>query len=271
MHRQYAHLHGRTISYFDSAHTDSQARVLLLMHAFPLGAGMWEGQVKALPPGWRIIAPDVRGFGGSTIDDPDDTPRLDDYARDAIDLLHELGITTAVVGGLSMGGYVALAIARRQPSVVAALLLADSRATADTPEGRANRRGMLALVEREGPSGVSRDMMPKLLGETTRASRPTVEPLVRRLIKQQSPAAIRGAIFRMMERPDSLDVLQSLTVPVSIIVGDEDVLTPVNDSRQMHAAAHGSELVVMPQTGHLSNLERPDLFNQIVHGFLARL
>jgi pimeloyl-ACP methyl ester carboxylesterase len=271
MHRLYAHLHGRTISYLDSAHTDTDARVLLLLHAFPLGAGMWEGQVNALPPGWRIIAPDVRGFGGSTIDDPDDHPRLEDYARDAIDLLHDLEVSTAVVGGLSMGGYVALAIARRQPSVVTALLLADSRASADTPEGRANRRSMLALVDREGPSGVARDMMPKLLGDTTRESRPTIEPLVRRLIKQQSPAAIRGAILRMMERPDSFDVLQSLTVPVAIIVGDEDTLTPVDDSRRMQAAARASELFVLPQTGHLANLERPDLFNDIVRGFLARV
>ena len=81
------------------------------MHAFPLGAGMWEGQAKALPPGWRLIAPDVRGFGGSTIDDPDENPRIDDYARDALDLLRELGVASAVIGGLSMGGYVALAIA----------------------------------------------------------------------------------------------------------------------------------------------------------------
>lgn len=271
MHRQYAHLHGRTLSYFDSAHSDSTARVVLLMHAFPLGAGMWEGQARALPPGWRLIAPDVRGFGGSTVDEPDENPRLDDYADDAIDLLHELRVTSAVIGGLSMGGYVALAIARRQPSLPVALLLADSRASADTPEGRANRRSMLALVDREGASGVARDMMPKLLGRTTLETRPTVEPVVRRLIKPQSPAAIRGAILRMMERPDSFDVLERLTVPTLIVVGEEDVLTPVDDARRMQAAAKHAELVVLPETGHLANLERPDLFNDAVRRFLARL
>ena len=130
---------------------------------------------------------------------------------------------------------------------------------------------MLALLEREGPSGIARDMMPKLLGQTTREARPTVEPLVRRLIKQQPPPAIRGAIHRMMERPDSFDVLQSLTIPATIIVGEEDVLTPVADARKMHAAAPGSALVLMPEAGHLANLERPDLFNDIVRGFLDRL
>jgi pimeloyl-ACP methyl ester carboxylesterase len=224
-----------------------------------------------LPPGWRIVAPDVRGFGGSTIDAPDENPGLDDYAQDAIDLLHELGVSSAVIGGLSMGGYVAMAIARRQPSIVGAMLLADTRASADTPDGRAARRGMLALVDREGSSGVARDMMPKLLGRTTLDSRPTVEPLVRRLIKQQPAAAIRGAILRMMERPASFDVLEALTVPVLVMVGDEDVLTPVDDSRRIQALARHSELVVLPETGHLANLERPELFNDAVRRFLARL
>jgi len=143
--------------------------------------------------------------------------------------------------------------------------------TPDTPEGRANRRSMLAVVDREGPSGVSRDMLPRLLGKTTLAERPTVEPLVRRLIKQQSPAALRGAIQRMMERPDSQAVLEQLAVPTLIIVGDEDVITPVEDSRRLQAVISGSELVILPETGHLANLERPDLFNDALRALLSRL
>jgi 3-oxoadipate enol-lactonase len=246
MHRQYVHAGSRTISFFDSAPSEHDARVVCLVHAFPLGAAMWEGQAKALPPGWRLLAPDVRGFGGSTIDAPDADPRIDDY-------------------------YVTMAVLRRQPSIATAVILADTRETADTPEGRANRRSMLAIVDREGPSGVARDMLPKLLGTTTHAERPTIEPLVRRLIKQQSAPAIRGAIQRMMERPDSHDVIEQLAVPTLIVVGDEDVLTPVDDSRRMHSAVKGSELVIFPQTGHLANLERPELFNDAVRAFLTRL
>jgi len=271
MHRQYFHAASRTISYFDSAPGNRDARVVLLMHAFPLGAAMWEPQAKALPAGWRLIAPDVRGFGGSTIDQPDSDPQMDDYANDTLELLRDLGIESAVVGGMSMGGYATMAMLRRQPRVAQAVVLADTRASADTPEGRANRRSMLALVDREGPSGVARDMMPRLLGKTTHDERPTVEPLVRRLIKQQSPAAIRGAIHRMMDRPDSHEVLQRLSTPVLIVVGDEDVMTPVDDSRRMHGAIQGSELVILPRAGHLSNLERPDLFNDALNGFLGRL
>jgi pimeloyl-ACP methyl ester carboxylesterase len=269
MHRHYVHLGSRTISYFDSAPDDHQARVLVLIHAFPLGAGMWEGQFKAMPTGWRLIAPDLRGFGGSTIAEPDDSPLMDDYAADVIDLLNELDVRTAVVGGCSMGGYAAMAVARHAPALPGAMVLIDTRATADTSEGRANRRNMLALLDREGPSGVARDMMPKLLGKTTMMERPEVEPFVRRLVKQQSSAALRGGIHRMMARPDSSTVLQQLTVPLLIIVGDEDVLTPPDDAHKMAALNPKAELVTLRRVGHLPNLEDPQAFNATVFGFLA--
>jgi pimeloyl-ACP methyl ester carboxylesterase len=131
---------------------------------------------------------------------------------------------------------------------------------------------MLALLDREGPSGVARDMMPKLLGKTSLEEHAAVEPFVRQLVKQQSPAAIRGAIKRMMERPDSLATIEQLSVPALIIVGDEDLLTPPDDARKMHAAAHDTaELVVIPRAGHLSNLEQPEAFNDALRTFLARL
>ena len=269
--RQYVHVDARTISYFDSEPAGNARRVLVLLHAFPLGAGMWEGQVKALPPGWRLIAPDLRGFGGSTLPEPDDSASMDDYATDVLDVLRELGITSAVIGGCSMGGYATFALLRRAPATAEGLVLIDTRAGADTPEGRANRRSMLALLEREGPLGVARDMLPKLLGTTTCAERPEVEPLVRRLIKGQSAAAIRGAILRMMQRPDAAELLPSLRVPALVVVGEEDVLTPPAEAQKLADGLPDAELVVMPRTGHLPNLERPQAFNEILHGFLARL
>jgi pimeloyl-ACP methyl ester carboxylesterase len=271
MQRQYVHLGSRTIAYLDSAPGDHDAQVLVLIHAFPLGAAMWEGQAKALPAGWRLLAPDLRGFGGSTLPEPDESPAIADYAADVIDLLSELRVSHAVIGGCSMGGYTAMALVRQAQALVGALVLIDTRATADTPEGRANRRNMLALLEREGPSGVARDMMPKLLGHTTIDSRPDVEPLVRRFAKQQSAAALRGAIYRMMGRPDSSEVLQQLSTPILIVVGDEDVLTPPDDARAMAALNPQAQLVVLPRTGHLPNLEQPQLFNEALHTFLSAL
>lgn len=271
MHRQYLHVDTRTLAYYDSAPRDPSAKTLVLVHAFPLAGSMWEPQFKAIPAGWRFITPDLRGFGGSTIDDEPESPSMDEYAGDVIDLLKELGIASAVVGGCSMGGYVTFAIARKAPQIIRGLVLADTRANADTLEGRANRKSLLAVLEREGASGVARDMMPKLLGKTSIEERPEIESNIRRLIKQQSVQAIRGAALRMMDRPNSFPTLETLRVPALVIVGEEDTLTPVDDSRKMQAAAAGSELVVMPETGHLANLERPELFNEIVRGFLERL
>jgi pimeloyl-ACP methyl ester carboxylesterase len=275
MHRQYVHVDSRSLAYLDSAPGNRALRVAVWIHAFPLGAGMWEPQFKAIPDGWRFIAPDLRGFGGSTIDTrTEQPPRLDDYAIDVLDVLRDLEIDDAVVAGCSMGGYVAFAVLRRAPALARGVILVDTRAGADSPEGRANRRSMLALLDREGPSGIARDMLPKLVGATTRVERPEVETVVRRLIIQQSADAIRGAVHRMMERPDALPVLQALTQPALIVVGDEDVLTPVDESRKMQAAAAAAakaELVIVPRTGHLPNLEQPAAFNAAVASFLSRL
>lgn len=271
MTRQYCHVGSSTIAYLDSAPGDSTLRTYVLLHAFPLGANQWEPQMRHIPAGWRLITPDLRGFGGSTELDSLSEPAVADYAADVEDLLAELSVPRAVIGGLSMGGYAALALLQAAPQLFEGLVLADTRATADTPEGRANRRTMLALVDREGPSGVARELMPKLLGKTTREGNPEVEAQVRRLIKQQSPAAIRGAIQRMMHRPDSSALLPHVTVPTLVIVGDEDELTPPEESRRMAEAVPGATLVTIPGAGHLSNLEQPDAFTAALNGFLTKL
>lgn len=271
MHRQYLHVGNRTIAYFDSAPGDAEAPAVVLIHAFPLSASMWEAQFKSVAPGWRVIAPDLRGFGGSTIEQESDAPSIDDYAVDVIDVLKELNIASAVIGGCSMGGYTTFAVLRKAPKLARALLLVDTRASADTSEGRANRRAMLALLDREGASGIAREMTPKLLGKTTIDERSDVESNIRRLIKQQSAPAIRGALLRMMDRPDSLTTLHAVSVPTLIVVGEEDTLTPPADSQKMADAVAGSQLVALPRCGHLANLERPDAFNASVNDFLSRL
>ncbi len=270
MTRQYRHIGARTIAYLDSAPGAADRRALVLLHAFPLGAGMWEPQMRSVPEGWRLITPDLRGFGGTT--DPDSSsPSIDDYAQDVIDLLSEMGVTRAVIGGCSMGGYATFAVVRKAPDLVEGLVLADTRAGADSPEGRANRRTMLALVDREGPSGVAREMMNGLVGATTREADPTVESTVRRFIKQQSPHAIRGAIVRMMDRPDSTPLLGVLTMPALVVVGEEDTLTPVEESRKMVEAMPAATLDIIPKAGHLSNLEQPERFNAALAAFLGTL
>lgn len=267
MTRQYCHLGSRTIAYLDSVPGGTELRTVVLLHAFPLGAGMWEPQIRSIPKGWRLITPDLRGFGGST-DSDGGAPQMDDYAADVMGLLGELGVTKAVVGGCSMGGYATFALLKRAPDLVSGLVLSDTRLGADSPEARANRRSMLALVDREGPSGVARDMMPKLLGQTTRDTDATIESTVRRLIKQQSTEGIRNAIQRMMERADATSIVSGLSIPALVIVGAEDTLTPVEESQRIAAALPGSRLEVIPGAGHLPNLEQPLRFNTILSTFL---
>jgi 3-oxoadipate enol-lactonase len=269
--RQYCHIGTRTIAYLDSAPGKSTLRTYVLLHAFPIGANLWEPQMRTIPSGWRLITPDLRGFGGSTEMDSVSTTAMSDYADDLVDLLDELEVERAVIGGASMGGYATLAFLQKAADRVDGLVLANTRAGADSPEARANRRNMLALLDREGASGVAREMMPKLLGKTTRETNPDIEANVRRLIKQQSPIGIRCAIQRMMHRPDSSAVLAQMQVPTLVVTGDEDELIPVDESRAMAAAVKGASLVVIPRAGHLSNLEQPDAFNHALNAFLTKL
>jgi pimeloyl-ACP methyl ester carboxylesterase len=271
MHRQYVHAGNRTIAYYDSAPGNTSAKVAVLLHAFPLAASMWEPQFKAVPAGWRLIAPDLRGFGGSTLDHEPDSPSMDDYARDVAVLLSELGVTSAVMAGCSMGGYAVFAVLRNAPRLVRGLVLVDTRAGADNLEGRANRRSMLAKVDREGASGVAQEMTGKLIGHTTAEERPDIESSVRRLIKQQEAAALRGAILRMMDRPDSFPTLKTVTVPTLIVVGQEDTITPVAEAQKLAEAVPNAELVIVPRAGHLANLEQPQAFNAAFSNFLSRL
>jgi len=269
--RQYCHIGTRTIAYLDSAPGDTTLRTYVLLHAFPIGANLFEPQIRNIPAGWRMITPDLRGFGGSTEVDPSGTLSISDYADDLLDLLDELGIARAVVGGVSMGGYATFAFLQRAADRVDGVVLANTRAGADSPEARANRRNMLALLDREGPSGVARDMMPKLLGKTTRESNPEAEATVRRLIKQQSPIAVRAAIHRMMHRPDSTPLLAQITAPTLVITGDEDELIPIDESRVIANGVRGATLAIIPRAGHLSNLEQPDPFNNALTAFLTKL
>jgi pimeloyl-ACP methyl ester carboxylesterase len=270
--RQYLQFGPRTLAYLDSDPAASDKPVLVLAHAFPLGAQMWEPQFKGAFWGWRILAPDLRGFGGSTDDRSDGVdPSIDDYADDMAGLVREVAGAPVVLGGLSMGGYAAFAVMRRTPTLVRGLILADTRAGADSLEGRAARKAMLTLLEREGPQGVARDMMPKLLGATTREQNPDAEETVRRLIKRQSPNGIRDAIVRMMERPDSTPLLPAITIPTLVLVGEEDTLTPPAESEAIAAALPNASLVRIAGAGHLSNVERSQAFEASVEGFLGGL
>ncbi|MEK7402303.1 MAG: alpha/beta fold hydrolase [Gemmatimonadota bacterium] len=241
---------------------------VLFIHAFPLNRTMWAPQVSALVERCRCVAADLRGFGESALHGP---ATIAQYADDLAGLLDHLRIDQAVVVGCSMGGYTALAMWRQHRERIRGLVLADTRAGADTDEGRERRRQLIALANAEGSLGVANAQISSLVGKTTREKQPDTYDAVHRMMAQAKPAAIVGAIEAMMTRPDSTPLLPTITVPTLIVVGEEDVPTPVKESRAMHAAIAGSQLQVIAQAGHLANMERPAAFNHVLSEFLGTL
>jgi 3-oxoadipate enol-lactonase len=265
--------HGdRIISYLDVSGrgTTAPARTLVLLHAFPLEAEMWQPQLEAVRAGWRFIAPDLRGFGQSQGGDPSIPPSMEGCAGDVVALLDHLRLNRVVVGGLSMGGYVAFALLRLAPERVAGLVLADTRADADDEAARMNRDRMAETLAQGGAPAVVERMLPGLLGATTRASRPEVVRRVQKLALAQPTDGIRRAIQSLKLRPDSTPLLAAITCPTLVVVGNEDQLTNVEIARGMHARIPGAELAVIDQAGHLSNLEQPEAFNGALATFLSR-
>ena len=240
---------------------------VLLIHAFPVNADMWRPQLDRVPEGWRFIAPDVRGFGP-------DAPApgaftLDDVAADLSAFMDHLKLDRAVIGGLSMGGYVTLAMSRRSPERFDGMILADTKAEADTPEGRDGRRKMIELVRAKGPRAVADQMLPKLLSAATRERDPEIVSAVRAMIESTSADAIAGALEAMMARPDSTPALPHISCPALILVGAHDEITPEAAARAMEVRIERSRVVVLPEAGHLSNLESPDVFSRALSDFLA--
>ena len=240
--------------------------VVLLLHAFPLAAAMWRPQIAALAGDFRVVAPDLRGFGGTPAGEGPSTMAI--LAGDALALLDALGISRVTVVGLSMGGYVALEVLRRAPERVRALVLADTRAGADDEAGRAGREAFAVSALAQGGGWVADAMVPRLLRE---GADPEVEATVRALIRGASTAGVAAAQRGMALRPDSTLTLATIAVPTLVIVGALDRLTPPEEARRMAEAIPGAELVEIPGAAHLANLEAPEPFNRALMGFLERI
>ncbi|MDP3711954.1 MAG: alpha/beta hydrolase [Mycobacteriales bacterium] len=244
-------------------------RPLVLLHAFPLSSAMWLAQREHLSSLARVVTPDLRGFGGSPLGF--DEPSLDRSADDVVALLDRLGLDRVVLGGLSMGGYIAMALLRSYPERVEALVLADTKATADPEAARANRLRIADAVVADGTGVLVEEVLPKLLGATSVTSRPHVVGRVKGLVQSAPPPAVAWAQRAMAARPDSLDVLRSADVPALVVVGDEDELSSAEDAQAMVDALPQGRLAVLPGSGHLTAVEVPDTFNLAVSRFLADL
>ena len=258
------HINNLNIAYTDAG----IGRPIVLIHGYPFNRSLWNEQVEALSSTCRVIAPDLRGFGES---DAAATATMNEMAHDVAQLMDHLEITQAAIGGLSMGGYVALAFYKQFPSRVRALVLADTRAQADNEEAKQNREQQARKALDEGMAGIADSMLPKLLTPETVSKHPEIVKRVRDMMLKTKPEGAAAALRGMAERDDQTDLLSKIAVPSLILVGAEDAITPVADSEKMHQAIAGSRLVVIENAGHVSNLERTAQFNEALLGFMKEL
>jgi len=241
---------------------------VVFLHGFPHNRSLWTPQVHGLVDRARCIAPDLRGFGETTVAGP---YSMDQYADDVVSLLDVLRIDRAVIAGLSMGGYVAFSVWRRYRARVRALVLADTRAGADNDVARAKRDEMIAMANDRGSGAVADSMIAVMVGQGTRTRSPEIVDEVHRMFASAPVEGIVGALESLKSRIDSTPTLATIDVPSLIVVGEDDVLTPVAESRAMHAAIAGSLLEIIGGAGHVSNVERPAAFNHVLSEFLSTL
>lgn len=250
------------------AYTESgTGRPVVLIHGYPFNRSLWTEQIAALSTTYRVIAPDLRGFGES--DASPGTATMNRMAQDVALLLDHLSVPRATICGLSMGGYVALAFYKQLSSRVRALILADTRAQADAEDAKHTRAQQAEKALAEGMAGIADAMLPKLLTPETVSKRPEIVKRVRDMMLKTKPEGAAAALLGMAERDDHTPLLARISVPTLIIVGAEDAITPVADSEMMNQAIAGSRLRVLENAGHVSNLERTDRFNEALQDFLG--
>ena len=258
-----AQLNNITIGYSDHG----TGLPIVFLHAFPLNRTMWAAQENALFSRFRIITIDLRGHGES--DAPLWRYTLEQSADDVRALLDYLAIRQALFVGLSMGGYILFAFYRKYASRVSGLILADTRAQADTVEGKEGRFQLAQIAYKKGPAAIADVMVPKLLSPVTIRTRPDLVDQVRAMIEGNQISGIAGDLMAMADRPDSVPLLSQITTPTQIIVGELDQATPPTDARLMADHIPHARLAIIPHAAHLANLEQPEAFNQIVSTFAS--
>jgi pimeloyl-ACP methyl ester carboxylesterase len=249
--------------------TGSGETPIVLLHGYPFNRSMWREQAEALSGNYRVITPDLRGHGETSA--APDTTTIAEMARDVAALLDELRIERAIIGGLSMGGYVTFSFYSLFRERALALILADTRPQSDTEEAARNREQQAEKILQEGMESIADDFLKKVLTPATLGERPEIVARVREMITGTKPEGAAAALRAMAVRPDQTKLLPEIDVPALIIVGSEDTLTTPKDAELMARSIPDSRLKIIEGAAHLSNLERPAEFTGALHAFLDEL
>ena len=236
---------------------------VILLHGFPLNADMWRPQLERAPIGWRFVAPDLRGFGQTA--GAGTSLSVDEWAADVFALMDCLEMDDAVIGGLSLGGYVTFAMYRQAATRFNGMVLANTRSQPDSEQALAGRMQLRRLLAEQGPSTVAPQLLPKLFSS---GADPGAVAFARDLIEAAPPEAIDAAIGALMDRPDSTPDLPRITCAALVIASDQDAIVPLAEAEEMQRALTRSQLIVLGGAGHMSNLEQPDAFSRALEDFL---
>jgi 3-oxoadipate enol-lactonase len=242
---------------------------VVFIHGFPFSQEMWRSQVAELSGDYRVVTYDVRGHGESEVGDGQYS--IEFFVDDLLALLERLEIEKVVVVGLSMGGYIALRAVERNPERFRALVLCHTRSEADTDEAKLKRTASIRFVKQEGAKKFAEGFVRGVFAPQTFNSKPAIVKSILEIIERMSPLAIAGTLLALAARTDTTASLSKITVPTLILAGESDTLIPISAGQSMHEKIPNSELLVIPKSAHLSNLENPEEFNRLLLNFLRRL
>ena len=247
---------------------------VVMLHGFPLDHSMWAPQIAALSPHCRVIAPDLRGFGQSTLalGDPEHGVEMQRYADDVNLLLDQIGVTEPVIlCGFSMGGYILWQFLRRYPERVRAIVLCDTRAGADSADGKAGREQSAQEVMHSGVDSLVKGMLPKLLSKATLTQRPEVVGQVAGIMRASDPLAVAAALRGMARREDFTARLAAITQPALVLVGAEDAISSSAEMRGISEAIPHAQFVEIADAGHMTTLENPAAVSESLLRFIAEI
>lgn len=254
-------------SYIDEG--PAEVPVIIFIHGFPLNKSMWNKQIESLKDDCRVIAYDIRGHGNSEMGDADFS--IDLFAKDLLAFMDALKFEKAIVCGLSMGGYIALNAIENHPERFSGLVLSDTNCTADTLEGKEKRMKTIESIKENGVEKLANDMVINLFAPETFQMNPTEIALAREMIVKTSKQSLYNTLHALAGRKETCSKLKNIKVPVLILVGKEDKITPPEAASAMHEKITNSSLHVISNAGHLSNMENPDEFNNQLKKFVKSI
>jgi 3-oxoadipate enol-lactonase len=259
-------LNGIHINYTE--HGSPNGVPIVFLHGFPFSHEMWNPQVNALPEQYRTIAYDIRGHGAS--DAGDGQYSIEFFVDDLVALLDHLHIQQTILCGLSMGGYIALRMYERFPARIIGLILSNTKSAADSDETKIKRSATIRAIKQTGLHTFAENFLKSVFWNETFRSNPSAVNSIRELIVTNSSLGICGTQLALAARTDTTHVLSTINVPTLVMTGEHDVLAPPSEAREMNAMITESELHIIPNAAHMSNMENSEEFNHLLKVFLER-